>query len=339
MQGIVMAGGKGQRLEPLTFDVPKPFLKVAGRPVVEWAILSLARAGIQDVILTTAYKKEVLQEHLGDGSALGVSIQYAEEDTPLGTAGGVKNAEDLIKGPFVVMSGDVVADVDIGKLVEFHKSRGDALATIALTEVDDPTGYGILGIDERGKIQRFKEKPAPDEVFSNLTNAGIYVVEREMLERIPADTKYDWSKDLWTNMIGEPIYGHVIEGHWHDVGHPKDLIVANREQAKRVGKELFGEVALHKKAKIIDAVVHDGCEIDAGAKIHNAVLMEHVHVGEQAVVEDSILAAEVQIGEGAHVSGCVLGSGVEVPSEERWTDKRIPEPSKEAKQRVMAGKA
>ncbi len=334
MQGIIMAGGKGQRLEPLTFDAPKPFLPVAGRPVVEWGILSLARAGITDIIITTAYKREVLQKHLGDGSHLGVTIRYAEEETPLGTAGGVKNASFLIEGPFIVMSGDVVADIDIQELIDFHRSRGDALATIALTKVKDPTAYGIVGLDDRGQITRFKEKPQPHEVFSDLTNAGIFVVEPEVLERIPIGTKYDWSKDVWTHMVGEPLYGMELHGYWKDVGHPDDLLEANRNQCARIERHLFGGIDMATDASEKGAIMMEGAKIGSGAHIGNSLLMEDVEIGEGALVEDSIIGRAAKIGARAYLKGCVIGAEAEVPADAKWDGKRHPEPTAESQARL-----
>lgn len=339
MQAVVMAGGKGQRLEPLTFDVPKPFLPVAGRPVVEWGILSLVRAGITDIIVTTAYKKEVLQRHLGDGRGLGATLRYSEEKPPLGTAGGVKKAEGLIEGPFVVMSGDVVMDIDIERLIDFHESRGDALATIALTQVADPTAYGIIGMDARGKIERFKEKPRREEVFSDLTNAGVFVVEREVLDRIPPETRFDWSKDVWTHMMGEALYGHIIEGYWKDVGQPEDLIEANIEQARRTGEDRFGKVEVAPDAQVVDSVLMNGTAVAAKAQITGSVLMPHVNVQAEAQVESSVLGEGVRVGRGAQVVGCVLGRDVAVPAGEQWVDRREPEPSREALERVQSGRA
>ncbi|MBW3584040.1 MAG: NDP-sugar synthase [Euryarchaeota archaeon] len=328
-----MAGGKGQRLEPLTFDVPKPFLPVAGRPVVEWAILSLERAGITDIIVTTAYKREILQDHLDDGEHLGVKIRYAEEKTPLGTAGGVKNAEHLIDGPFVVMSGDVVADVDIGRMVTYHQKKR-ALATIALTRVDDPTEYGIIGLDDDGRIERFKEKPKREEVFSDLTNAGVYVVEREMLDRIPEDTKYDWSNDLWTNMVGAPLYGHRLEGYWKDVGNPRDLLQANQDQAARIGRNRFGNVTIETGATVDSTILMDGSIVDAGATVRDSLLMRSARVGRGSRVTGSVLGHGVYVGPGSVIEDCVLGTGVEVPDGVTWHGERRPEPSKEAKTRI-----
>ncbi len=325
MLGVVMAGGKGTRLRPLTLDRPKPLLPVGGRPVVEWGLRSLERAGIRDVVLTTAYKRDLLMDRLGDGSGLGVKIEYVEEKDPLGTAGGVKNAEGLIDDRFIVMSADVVADVDLDALVAFHEARG-GLATIALTEVEDPTQFGIVGLSETGKIERFKEKPKREEAFSNLTNTGIFVVEPEVLERVPQGKKFDWSKDVWTHMVGEELYGTVLEGYWRDVGRPSELIAANQEMAGRLGRDHFGEVDVAAGAEVEQSVLMDGVRIEKGARVAGSLLLPGTVVKEGARVTDSVLGEQVEVGAGAQLQGVVMGTGQKAPEKAQWKDRLVPEP-------------
>lgn len=323
MLGVVMAGGKGTRLQPLTLDRPKPLLPVAGRPVVEWGLQSLERAGIKDVVLTTAYRREILMDVLKDGGHLGVSIEYVEEEEPLGTAGGVKNAEDRINERFVVMSADVVADVDLNALVEFHEKRG-ALATMALTPVEDPTQFGIVELSDEGQVKRFKEKPKREEAFSNLTNAGIYVVEPEVLERVPKGENFDWSKDVWTNMVGEALYGATLEGYWRDVGRPSDLIAANLEMARRIGRYRFGDATVDEQAQIKDCVLMDGVQVAAQTQLSGSLLLEGAMVQEGARVTDSVLGRNVRVGTGAELDRVVLGTNEEVPAGAKWQDRKVP---------------
>jgi NDP-sugar pyrophosphorylase family protein len=326
MIGVVMAGGKGTRLRPLTLDQPKPLLPVAGRPVVQWGLRSLERAGIKEVVLTTAYRRELLMDRLGDGSDVGVKIEYVEEQKPLGTAGGVKNAEHLLDERFVVMSADVVADVDLGALVRFHEKSG-ALATLALTEVEDPTQFGIVGLDDKGRIERFKEKPRPEEAFSNLTNTGIYVVEPEVLERVPAGKPFDWSKDVWTNMVGEELYGTTLEGYWCDVGRPEQLIEANLMMAKRVGQDRFGAVEVAEGAGVESSVLMDGVRVGSGAQVAGSLLLPGVTVAAGAHVEDSVLGQGTRVGSHARLLRVVTGTGQQVPQGATWTDKKMPDPA------------
>ncbi len=328
MLGVVMAGGKGTRLQPLTFDRPKPLLPVAGRPVVEWGLQSLQRTGIQDVLLTTAYRRELLMDVLRDGAHLGVSIEYVEEEEPLGTAGGVKNAEDLIDERFIVMSADVVADVDLNALVDFHKTRG-ALATMALTPVEDPSQFGIVELDDEGRVGRFKEKPKREEAFSNLTNAGIYVVEPEVLERIPKGENFDWSKDVWTNMVGEALYGATLEGYWRDVGRPSDLIAANQEMARRIGQDRFGDSTVDIEAELEDCVLMEGVQVEAQAQLSGSLLLEGAVVQQGARVTDCVLGRGVRVGTGAVLERVVLGTNEEVPAGAKWTDRKVPEKPKQ----------
>lgn len=326
MQGVVMAGGQGTRLRPLTLSDPKPFLPVAGRPVIEWGLLALKRAGIEDVVITTAYKKSVLQAHLGDGEALGLNIQYAEETTPLGTAGGVKNAEELLHDRFVVMSADVVSDVDLGNLIAFHENA-NALATIGLTRVKEVSQFGIVVTDDKGAVTRFQEKPKPEEAFSDLVNAGIYVCERSVLDNVPKDTPFDFSKDLWPTLIGKRLYGAPVEGYWKDVGRPDDLIEANREQCKRIGQWRFGHVDVAGDAVVEDSVLMDGCQVASGARIVRSVVLPRTEVGVGAEVTDSVLASDVKVGAGAVLKRAVLGANETVPGRERLVDVRVPAPA------------
>lgn len=324
MLGVVMAGGKGTRLRPLTLDAPKPLLPVAGRPVVEWGLLSLARAGVKDVVLTTAYRRGLLMDSLGDGSHLGVKIEYVEEEEPLGTAGGVKNAAELIDDRFIVMSADVVADVDLAALVRFHEQRG-ALATLALTEVEDPSQFRIVGLSETGRIERFKEKPKREEAFSNLTNAGIYVVEPEVLERVPEGRPFDWSKDVWTNMMGEEIYGSVLEGYWADVGRPSELIAANQKMADRLGVHEFGEVEMAEGSVVERSVLMDRVRIGPGATVRDSLLLPGAQVKQGAYLTGCVLGRDAQVGPGARLDRVVMGTKEEAPQGVQWSDRKVPD--------------
>src|SRR6266850_7713901 len=245
MKAVIMSGGRGQRLKPLTDHLPKPMVPVGPRRCIDYVIRSLRSAGIDEVIVTTGYLSDRIIRGIADGATHGVSVVYSFEDEPLGTAGGVKHVGPFLGNePFVVASGDVLADVNIRRLIERHaqnKALG-AVATIAVTKVEDPTQYGILGLSKEGRIERFKEKPRREQVFSNLVNAGIYVVEPGVLDEIPPRQPFDFSKDLWTDLLerGVPIYGEPIEGFWMDVGRPEDLIEANLIIIRREGRKLPG---------------------------------------------------------------------------------------------------
>ena len=186
MKAVVLAGGEGTRLKPLTYKRPKPLMPLAGRPCIDYVIRSLVASGFQEIITTTAYLSDTLIKSIGDGLGYNASILYSFEAHPAGTAGAVRRVANFIDDTFLVAMGDILADVDFRALYDFHKRRG-GVVTIALTEVEDPTQNGIVGLDAKGRIQKFKEKPQKEEAFSRLANAGIYVCEPEILDFIPTD--------------------------------------------------------------------------------------------------------------------------------------------------------
>src|ERR1700759_4660250 len=228
MRAVVMAGGEGTRLRPLTSNQPKPMVSICGKPCIEHIVELVHRYGIDDVVVTLAFMPQVIRGYLGDGSSLGVRIEYAVEDQPLGTAGSVRNAIHLLDETFVVISGDALCDFDLREIVAFHKERG-SLATIALKSVDNPLEFGVVIVDDEGRIERFLEKPSWGQVFSDTINTGVYVLEPELLEHIPTDRPYDFSKELFPLLLemGRPIYGFVCEGYWQDIGNLDQYRQAN----------------------------------------------------------------------------------------------------------------
>ncbi len=306
MKGVIMAGGEGTRLRPLTNKVPKPLLPILDKKSIEYIIGTLSGAGIDGIIITSCFKFDALVDFLGDGCSHGVQLLYSIEPQPMGTAGGVKKLEQYLDETFVVGSADVIADFDLKKVMDFHEDTG-AIATIALTKVDNPTEFGIVGLDDKGQIERFKEKPSPEEIFSNLINAGIYILEPEIFDYIPADTKYDFSKDLFPSLLeaGEPLYGCQIEGLWIDVGRPMDLIEATKAMMKRRGRHVAGQVAptarigdtvfiesgavIHENAEVLDSAVFSGALIGAGAKVINSVIYPSAVVEGESRVTNSIV--------------------------------------------------
>lgn len=353
-----MAGGKGVRLKPLTNAMPKPMVPVGPRRCIDFVIRSLTMAGIDEVIVTTGYLSERVIRGIADGASHGVNVVYSFEDEPLGTAGGVKHVGPFLgREPFVVASGDVLADVNIGALVQRHEEnrKKGGVATIALTKVHDPTQYGIVGLGAEGRVERFKEKPRPQQVFSNLINAGIYVVEPGVLDEIPARQPYDFSKDLWPDLLerGTPLYGEPIEGFWMDVGRPEDLIQANLIVIRREGRKFAGQhhaiviegkrvrigegaklsgavllgdvVRIGEGASITDAAIHDATTISRDAVIENSLILEDCEVGAGAVLKDTILAGGAAVGAGASLEGCVVGAGSSVAARVELKGARVPD--------------
>jgi len=319
-QAVVMVGGKGTRLLPLTETRPKIILPVADRPCLWYLLRSLAMGGIEEVILACGYKSERMRRTIGDGSDLGLSIEYSYEDEPMGTGGAMKLVEDRLDDTFVAANGDVFVSMDVSEEIETHQKTGAAV-TIALTPVENPCEFGIARVDEELRITEFKEKPKPEEVFSNLINAGVYVLQKDVLSEIPENTFYDFSKDLVPRLMseGRRIQGYEVNGIWMDVGRPRDLLRANLAIAdaeyadrdwKAPGCALDGsiymgwgasahgsrltDVAILSQASVrssdLDRVlVMEGCEIN-GAELRNAILGEGCRVGKGAKVSNSVLA-------------------------------------------------
>ena len=349
MKGVIMAGGFGTRLKPLTIHRPKPMVPIANRPIMEHIVELLKRHGITDLISILYFQPEQITQHFGDGSAFGVRMRYVTADADYGTAGAVRNAWDLIEGDRVlVISGDVLTDFDLGEIVAAHEAR-EAEATIALTAVENPLAFGIVIADpETGRVERFLEKPTWGEVFSDTINTGIYVLEPEALSRVPPQTNFDFSKDLFPQMLreGARLFGHVARGYWRDVGNlveyrrANDDVLAGRvgvqlrgerrehdganlwgEPGARVGRDahLAGTVLLGRGAQVgrgavlENVVIGAGCEIGDGAELRNVVLWEGCEVGAGARIYETVCAGGVRVGEGALVrENTILSDRAEV---------------------------
>ena len=359
MKGIVLAGGEGRRLKPLTQSRPKPLLPIAGRPCVDYVLRSLINSGVRELIVTTAFMSDALIKSISEGLSYDASILYSFEATPAGTAGSVKRVANFIDDTFVVAMGDVLVDLDVRPLVEFHRRR-KAVATIALTEVDDPTEYGIVGLDKSGRIQRFKEKPAREEAFSNLVNAGIYVLEPDVLELVPNDRPFDFSKDVFPKILakGLPLFGMKIEGVWVDIGRPKDLIRASLEVLRREGREhrllgvdpfgpaivgkglaldsgvrlggplyLGSGVRIGKGAVVEGACLYDGVAVGAGATVRHSVVLEETRIERNSEILDSVLSRRCVIEEDAHLTGTIIGDSMTVKAHSRLDGASIAPPA------------
>lgn len=324
-QAVVMVGGKGTRLLPLTETRPKIILPVAGRPCLWYLLRSLARAGIEEVILACGYKSEQMRDAIGDGSDLGMSIVYSYEDEPLGTGGAMKLVEDRLDDVFVAANGDVFASIDVAAEISEHMESG-ASVTISLAPVENPCEFGIARVMDDGRITEFKEKPKPEEVFSNLINAGVYVINRSVLDYVPKGEFFDFSKDLVPRLMadGYRVQGYQVSGIWMDVGRPHDLLGANLAVAESEfgdvewdvqgseveGRFFMGEGASVKDSSVRDSVVLAGSSV-RGSDLDRALVMDGCVV-EGAKVVDSILGAGCRIGEGAKVSNAVLADGTVV---------------------------
>ena len=332
-QAVIMVGGKGTRLYPLTDARPKPVLPVLDKPCLRYLIESMAAAGIKQVFLACGYRSEQIAAVIGNGHDLGIEIIYSNEDQPLGTGGAMKKLESRLDPVFVAANGDTFADIEVGDEIATHLQSGAAV-TIALTKVKNPCEYGIVRVDGTGRILEFKEKPKPEEVFSDLINAGVYVVNRKVLKDVPAVGFFDFSKDLVPILMrrGERIQGYVLKGVWRDVGRPTDLLGINLLMASRLYDNYYwaedrtdtttivrpfylGEAAQVKSHSQVSAsVILRGCQV-TDSRIVNSLLLPGCRV-EGAEVNNSILGEDCQVATGARISNSVLRDGTTVGTDE-----------------------
>jgi mannose-1-phosphate guanylyltransferase/phosphomannomutase len=322
MKAVIMAGGEGTRLRPLTSNQPKPMLPLANRPMMEHVVRLLKEHGFDEIVVTLAFLPQAIRTYFGDGSEFGVRMVYATEETPLGTAGSVRNAMEELTERFLVISGDVLTDIDLSELVRFHDEK-KALATIGLKAMENPLEFGIVITREDGSIERFLEKPTWGQVFSDTINTGIYVLEPEIFDAIPEGEVVDFSADVFPQLLaqGEPLYGWVADGYWEDVGNLEAYVHAHRDVLDEKvsvdvpGFRLSEGVWLGEGAEIdpdatIDgpAVIGDYCRVEAGAHLHEyCVLGSNVIVRGETFIERSVVHDNVYLSNGVRLRGCVIG--------------------------------
>jgi mannose-1-phosphate guanylyltransferase/phosphomannomutase len=323
-----MAGGEGTRLRPLTSNQPKPMVSLCGKPCMEYIVELLKKHGFDETVVTLMFLPKVIRDYFGDGSTLGVSMRYSVEQAPAGTAGSVKLAEDYLRDDtFLVISGDALTDFDLGEIVAFHKQRG-AMVTIALKRVENPLEFGVVVVDEEGRIERFLEKPTWGQVFSDTVNTGIYVLEPEVFDHIPADTKYDFSQDLFPKLfeMGAPLYGYVADGYWQDIGSLPQYLTANCDLLD--GKVAAGIPGIELQHRIFvgESINLDSLENITGpayignyAKIaETASIGKYTVLGNNVVVKDhaetrhSVIGSNTYVGASAKVLGTILGKNCDV---------------------------
>ncbi len=305
MQALILAGGEGTRLRPLTYTVPKPVVPLAGRPHVAYVIDWLVRHGVDDVVVSCGHLAEGMRRALAELEP-GVEIRYAEEPDARGTAGAIRFAEDMLGERFLVLNGDVLCDLDLTALMEQHE-RTRARATIALYPVEDPSGYGLVHRRDDGEITEFLEKPSPEQIDTDEINAGAYLLERSVLERIPPDRAVSIEREVFPELIGDGLYGIRLEGYWIDIGTPDRFLEANWDILEgRV------ETVISKQ---LDApmMVGEDCEISPGAELRApCVIGRDSSIGSDAVIERSVLLPGCTVGEGARLSDSILSGGVTV---------------------------
>ncbi|MBF2057759.1 MAG: mannose-1-phosphate guanyltransferase [Cyanobacterium sp. T60_A2020_053] len=328
MRAVLMAGGSGTRLRPLTCDLPKPMVQILNRPIAEHIINLLKRHNIHEVIATLHYLPDVMRDYFQDGHEFGVNITYAvEEEQPLGTAGCVKNLEELLQDTFLVISGDSITDFDLQKAIAFHREK-KSQATLILTRVPNPIEFGVVITDKDGKIQRFLEKPSSSEIFSDTVNTGTYILEPEVLRYLPPNEECDFSQDLFPLLLeyDEPMYGYIAEGYWCDVGH---LEAYRESQYDAMEKKVLlnfayseieygvwmGENTYVDPTTIIasPALIGNNCRIGARTKIESGtVIGDNVTIGNHVELNRPIIANGVTIGDECALSACVIGRGTRI---------------------------
>ncbi|MGH2921804.1 MAG: sugar phosphate nucleotidyltransferase, partial [Gaiellaceae bacterium] len=327
MKAVVMAGGEGTRLRPLTSNQPKPMVPIVGKPCMEHIIELLRDHGFEDVIVTVAFLPQAIRSYFEDGETLGLSIEYSVEETPLGTAGSVRLAADKLDDTFLVISGDALCDFDLTKLVDFHRKR-EAAVTIGLKSVANPLEFGIVVTDEDGRIERFLEKPSWSQVFSDTINTGVYVLEPEVLRHVPTDRPYDFSKELFPLLLemGRPLYGLPMEGYWQDVGDLDQYRQANFDALDLSVRLNLPGVRLRGNVWVGDGVELDDIDrVEGPAFLGNytriardavvgpySVLGTGVTLRERARTARSVIDASTHIGRGALVEGAIVGRSCDI---------------------------
>lgn len=338
MKAVILVGGLGTRLRPLTCNTPKPMIPLLNQPFIEHMIENLRDQGIDEVILAVQYMADRFRAALGNGDRLGVKLHIIEEPEPRGTAGAVKNVEHMLDGPTFVFNGDVLTDLDLQAMLAFHQSKGSKL-TIALTPVEDPTAYGLVETDSQGHIQRFVEKPRIDEITTDKINAGTYIIEPELFRYVPPNQHYMFERGLFPVVLQtkDPMYGYPSRAYWTDIGKPQaylevhhDILIGKfhykmrgREIANRVWLE--GDADIHPSAELVGPVlVGQGVRIGPRARIIGpSSIGAGCTIGAEAALEGAILWGNNEIGEGAVLRSCVIGNGNRVGPKVYITDGAI----------------
>ncbi len=348
MKAVVMAGGFGTRIQPLTSSVPKPMLPVLNRPMMGHIIEQLKDAGISDIVVLLYFKPEIIQAYFGDGANFGVNIQYVIPDDDYGTAGAVKQAAPFLDDSFIVISGDLITDFNLQEIIGFHEVN-QASVTITLTSVEDPLQFGVVITDKKNQILRFLEKPGWGEVFSDTINTGIYILEPEILSFIPDAAPFDFSKDLFPKLMVNqiPLFGYKAHGYWRDVGTPNsyrdslvDILegkmdIPTRQLKQKAypngmlfyeneayladdieihGKVILGmDVAIQQGTYLENCVIGSNTMVAEGTKIINTILWDNVSIGQNCQIQNSVLCNQVNFGQGILAQhGCIIAEDTEV---------------------------
>ncbi|MBI2868841.1 MAG: NDP-sugar synthase [Chloroflexi bacterium] len=334
MKALILIGGQGTRLRPLTCNTPKAMVPILNRPFLEYLLQYLKQHGVSEAVLAMGYLPGPVRDYLGDGAALGLKVHYLVEDTPLGTAGAVKNAEAYLDETFLVFNGDIVTGIDLSDMLRRHRDAGPRV-TIALTPVEDPSAYGVVETDGRGLVRRFIEKPPPGTAASNMINAGIYIIEPEVLRSVPPATFFMFERDLFPLLLarGEPMLAYPSHAYWIDIGTPEKYLKVNHDLLLQApGTVLAAPGSIHPSAAVTapaligpgtiigegaavagPTVIGPDCEIGPGARVEACVIWRGARIGRNACVEKSVIGFDAVVEDGGRVpEGCILADRVRV---------------------------
>jgi mannose-1-phosphate guanylyltransferase len=359
MKAVILIGGEATRLRPLTYNTPKAMVPVLNTPFLEHVISYLSQHQVTEIILAQSHRQQPIKGYFGDGSQFGVRLYHSVEDTPMGTGGAVKNAEKYLDDTFLVLNGDIFTDLDITAMIEFHRDR-KAKVTIALTPVDDPTSYGLVETNAQGRITRFLEKPSPSEITNNMINAGIYILEADVLTHIPPQVNFSFERELFPLLLdrGEPVFAYPSSAYWIDMGTPEkyfqlnqDLLSGKSSRYTPPSERLIGEQShIHPTAQINGPVVignnctighqvkltgpvaiGSGCTIQSEAVVDESIVWHKVQIDQRAVVKNSIIANNCHLYPDCCITGgSLLGDNVIVisgcqlkPASRIWPGTRV----------------
>jgi mannose-1-phosphate guanylyltransferase len=335
MQAVILVGGKGTRLRPLTADRPKPLVPVVDRPFLGHALEWVARHGLTDIVLCCGFRSDAVVEAIGDGSAFGVHVTWVFEPEPRGTAGALKMAEEHLQDRFVLINGDVLTDMDLTAQLRAHEATG-ARATLALVPVEDPSAYGLVRLEDDGRVRGFLEKPKPEEIDTDLISAGAYVLERDVLDLIPAGREVSIEREVWPRLVGAGLFGFVHRGaYWMDIGTPQRYVqgvadvLSGAVRTATLERLAGGSVvpgahvdatALVARDAVVDTgaqvgpgarigagtVVAPGAVVEPGAQLDRVVLLPGARIGAGSVLRDCVIGADAVVGAGTRIADHVI---------------------------------
>jgi mannose-1-phosphate guanylyltransferase len=334
MQAVILVGGEGTRLRPLTSTVPKPVVPLVDRPFIAYMLEWLTRHGVDDVIMSCGFLATAVRNVLGDGSGYGIRLRFVEEPDPRGTAGALKYAEPLLDERFLMLNGDILTDFDLSAQIAQHETSG-ATATLGLVPVDDPSAYGLVRVNDDNSVREFVEKPSADQIDTNLISAGIYVLERSILDLVPADQNVSIEREVWPRLVGEGLYAFGRDAYWLDIGTPDrylqgtfDIIEGKVHTAVidrlGVGYLAVADDAVVTGRAIPPALIGAGAEIAAGAQVGSLVVLgDGARVGEGSIVERAVVLQGAEIGDGCVVRDCIVAAGARIGDRTHVTGRAV----------------